>query len=148
MKNHLINCDEIKNSCLIDILHSSINTADQKLALCAAEKLKILLTSNIAESSVTIPNVGVVIDFCRTKYNQIDENSNVTNFVTSKASKDNLKQRKGRTGRTCDGIVYRLIFEEDFDQLPDHEIPEILHSPEILHLERRTKNHVGTLLSV
>jgi ATP-dependent RNA helicase TDRD9 len=129
MKDELEDCDEIKDSCMIAILHSSINTANQKLAFRTVDKRKIVLSTNIAESSVTIPNVDVVMDFCLTKYIVIDEKTKFSNLAVAWASKDNLQQRAGRTGRTCDGKVYRLITKMQYNCLKPNQTPEILRSP-------------------
>lgn len=65
----LQNLKEISDNCLICVLHSLMSTADQRIAFKLSMKPKIILATNIAESSVTImgPEVGCVIDFCLTK---------------------------------------------------------------------------------
>ena len=90
---------------------------------------KIILSTNIAESSLTVPNIGYVIDFCLTKALVYNRDSKFTSLQLNWASKANLDQRAGRTGRVCNGRVYRLITEDLFQQLSDSAIPEILRCP-------------------
>lgn len=96
----------------------------------APGRRKIILATNIAESSITIPDVEFVIDFCLTKYLTIDS---ITNFVSLKmnwADKQSLRQRKGRAGRVKAGRVYRLITKDFFNCfIPDCHPPEILRAP-------------------
>lgn len=82
----------------INILHSSLSMEDQKLVFVKSDKPKIILSTNIAESSITIPNVAYVIDFCLTKFLKQHKGSQMSSFVLGWASKNNCKQRAGRTG--------------------------------------------------
>lgn len=112
---------------------------------------QIILATNIAESSVTIPKVGYVIDSCRSLQVYWDTNRKndsaelvwvsksqvllefgllVIHFSNGiflySTSVSQAEQRKGRTGRTCDGHVYRLVTRLFFNQLVDYEPPAIL----------------------
>ncbi len=91
--------------------------------------LKIIAATNVAEASVTIPDVTVVIDTCRVK--EMDYNTDVQAYaLTMKfAAKDSLRQRRGRAGRVQKGKCYRLITKGTFDKLPDHSVPEMLRLP-------------------
>lgn len=100
----------------IILVHSSISSESQKdvFKIPAPGYRKVILATNIAESSITVPNVGYVIDFCLTRILEAD---NSTGFQTLKlkwASKNSCRQRAGRTGRTCSGRVYRLIDRKNF----------------------------------
>lgn len=91
--------------------------------------LKIIAATNVAEASVTIPDVTVVVDTCRVK--EMDYNAEIQAYaLTMKfAAKDSLRQRRGRAGRVQQGRCYRLITKGTYDKLPDNSIPEMLRLP-------------------
>ncbi|RMB98688.1 hypothetical protein DUI87_24906 [Hirundo rustica rustica] len=91
---------------------------------------KVILATNVAESSVTVPDVKYVIDFCLTKIVFCDKETNYQNLMLCWASKTNCNQRKGRAGRVSKGYCYRLI-SKDFwaGCIPEKSEPEMLHSP-------------------
>ncbi|KAF2315010.1 hypothetical protein GH714_037540 [Hevea brasiliensis] len=70
---------------------------------------KVILATNIAESSVTIPKVAYVIDSCRSLQVFWDFTRKMDSAELIWVSKSQADQRKGRTGRTCDGQIYRLV---------------------------------------
>ncbi|KAM7362904.1 tudor domain containing 9 protein spindle E [Cochliomyia hominivorax] len=91
---------------------------------------KIILATNIAESSITVPDVKYVIDFCLTKTLVTDSASNFTSLQLQWASKVNCKQRAGRAGRVMNGRVYRLVPRYYYDNYMDEfSIPEMIRSP-------------------
>ncbi|CAI0469713.1 unnamed protein product [Linum tenue] len=110
----------------VHVLHSSIETSEALLAMriCKSHR-KVILATNIAESSVTIPNVAHVIDSCRSL--QVFWSPTLKRDCTKLVwvSKSQADQRKGRTGRTCDGQIYRLVPGSFFGQLEDYECPTI-----------------------
>uniref|UniRef100_A0A8C5Q3T8 ATP-dependent RNA helicase TDRD9 n=1 Tax=Leptobrachium leishanense TaxID=445787 RepID=A0A8C5Q3T8_9ANUR len=113
-------------------LHSSI-TLDEQNSVFMAPVLgyrKIILSTNIAESSITVPDVKYVIDFCLTKTLVCDEESNYQSLQLSWASKANCDQRKGRAGRVSKGYCYRLVLKDFWDNIiPDHIVPEMQRKP-------------------
>ncbi|KVI12507.1 Helicase, C-terminal [Cynara cardunculus var. scolymus] len=111
----------------IHILHSSIDT-EQALNAMRILKThrKVILATNIAESSVTIPKVAYVIDSCRSLQVYWDANRKIESSEIVWVSESQAEQRRGRTGRTCDGEVYRLVTESFFGQLEKYETPSIL----------------------
>ena len=83
-------------------IHSSLSMEHcQKLVFVTSDKPpKIILATNIAESSIAISNVAYVIDFCLTKFlKQQHKGSQMSSYVLGWASKNNCKQRSRRTGR-------------------------------------------------
>lgn len=110
------------------ILHSSIDTEQALMAMtiCQTHR-KVILATNIAESSVTIPKVAFVIDSCRSLQVFWDHNRKVDSSALVWVSKSQADQRKGRTGRTCDGQVFRLVTGPFFGHLKDYERPAILN---------------------
>ncbi|KAL7120271.1 hypothetical protein ACP275_02G113200 [Erythranthe tilingii] len=106
----------------VHILHRSIDTEQALRAMKIwRSHRKVILATNIAESSVTIPKVGYVIDSCRSLQVFWDNNRK-----TDAAELVWAEQRRGRTGRTCDGHVYRLVIGSFYGQLEDYEAPSIL----------------------
>lgn len=111
----------------VHILHSSVDTEQALMAMkiCKSHR-KVILATNIAESSVTIPKVAYVIDSCRSLQVFWDVNRKIDSAELVWVSKSQAEQRRGRTGRTCDGQVYRLVTKSFFGTLEDHERPAIL----------------------
>ena len=112
------------------ILHSQVNDDEQeKVFKINEKKRKIILATNIAESSITISNIDFVIDFCLVKQMKFDENQNTSILELKWCSKASCQQRRGRTGRVAKGYYFQLITKELFKKFKDHQDPEILRTP-------------------
>ncbi|XP_022757974.1 DExH-box ATP-dependent RNA helicase DExH8 isoform X2 [Durio zibethinus] len=113
---------------------------------------QVILATNIAESSVTIPKVAFVIDSCRSLQVFWDTARRKDSTELVWVSKSQAEQRRGRTGRTCDGHVYRLVTQSFFGNLEDFECPAILRlslRQQVLHIccaESRAINDPKALL--
>ncbi|CAG9809123.1 unnamed protein product [Chironomus riparius] len=107
------------------ILHSSIPLTNFKSLYDTSLKNKVILATNIAESSITIPGIRIIIDFCLTKYLEVDSASSLTQLKLAWASKMNCEQRAGRTGRTSFGQVIRMMYKEQYEQLPNETKAEM-----------------------
>ncbi|XP_038584819.1 ATP-dependent RNA helicase TDRD9 isoform X1 [Micropterus salmoides] len=91
---------------------------------------KVILSTNIAESSVTVPDVKYVIDFCLARHLVCDQDTNYQSLRLTWASKTSCNQRRGRAGRVSKGYCYRLITREFWEnEIPDYMIPEMLLAP-------------------
>ncbi|KAF5304502.1 hypothetical protein FQR65_LT18860, partial [Abscondita terminalis] len=113
-------------------LHSSITTEEQRKVFLPPPvgQRKIILSTNIAESSITVPDITFVIDFCLTKTMVMDPNTQYQSLQIQWASHINCTQRAGRVGRVSDGRVYRLVTTSFYEhQLPKSNVPEILRAP-------------------
>lgn len=113
-------------------LHSSITVEEQHkvFQLAPPGHRKVILSTNIAESSITVPDIKYVIDFCLTKNLVCDGQTNFTSLQIEWASKANCIQRKGRAGRVCNGRVYRLITRQFWDKyIPDYSTPQMQRCP-------------------
>ena len=115
-----------KNNFEFLILHSQIADSDQDKIFKISDKRKIILATNIAESSITISNIDFVIDFCLVKQTRYDPNQNSSFLELKWCSKANCSQRKGRIGRVNHGFYFQLITSELYESLEEFPIPEIL----------------------
>ncbi|KAK1733976.1 ATP-dependent RNA helicase [Skeletonema marinoi] len=118
--------------CNILELHSTIPKSDQGRVFEPAVKgtVKIILSTNIAETSLTIEDVSYVIDTCRVKESRYQSSSRIKELVTVWTSHAAMKQRTGRAGRTSNGTCYRLCLEEFArDNLLPQTSPEMVRTP-------------------
>eukprot|EP00468_Gymnochlora_sp_CCMP2014_P012084 CAMPEP_0167744984 /NCGR_PEP_ID=MMETSP0110_2-20121227/2898_1 /TAXON_ID=629695 /ORGANISM="Gymnochlora sp., Strain CCMP2014" /LENGTH=846 /DNA_ID=CAMNT_0007629573 /DNA_START=53 /DNA_END=2590 /DNA_ORIENTATION=+ len=114
-------------------LHSSIDVneccrrinEEEKNSEEAKGNIRVIISTSIAESSVTIPDVGYVIDFCRQLQVSWDSEKRITKPNIVWASRSQSNQRKGRTGRTCPGTVFRIVTHERFLRFQNYETPSI-----------------------
>ncbi|XP_074887101.1 ATP-dependent RNA helicase TDRD9 [Buteo buteo] len=113
-------------------LHSCVTLEEQSNVFLAPVPgyRKVILSTNIAESSVTVPDVKYVIDFCLAKTLVCDEETNYQSLRLCWASKTNCHQRRGRAGRVSKGYCYRLIHKDFWtDFIPEESVPEMLRCP-------------------
>ncbi|XP_076841783.1 ATP-dependent RNA helicase TDRD9 [Brachyhypopomus gauderio] len=113
-------------------LHSTVTLEEQNgiFLVPVPGYRKIILSTNIAESSVTVPDVKYVIDFCLARHLVCDRETNYQSLQLTWASKTNCNQRKGRAGRVSKGFCYRLVTKDFWNtEILDYAIPEMLCSP-------------------
>jgi ATP-dependent helicase HrpB len=109
------------------ILHGELAADAQDAVLRPASNVRrIILSTAIAETSLTIDGVRTVIDAGRSREPRFDPRSGMTHLTTVNVSKDAAEQRKGRAGRTAPGRCIRLWTEREHDQLPERRTSEIL----------------------
>lgn len=123
--------DKGKNNWIILPLHSSLSIADQDKVFDYAPQgvRKCIVSTNIAETSITIDGIRFVVDSGKVKEMSYDTNcklARLKEFCISKASAD---QRKGRAGRTGAGVCYRLYTEKEFQDFEAYSAPEIHRVP-------------------
>jgi ATP-dependent helicase HrpB len=106
-------------------LHGDLSPAEQRRAVDPASRRKVILSTNVAETSVTIDGVVAVIDSGLARIASHSPWSGLPVLAVSKISQASAIQRAGRAGRTRPGRVLRLFTQHDFDSRRSHEIPEI-----------------------
>ena len=91
-------------------------------------KIKIVVATNIAETSITIDGIKTVIDSGMAKINFYNQVNYSSSLITQGISKSSAQQRKGRAGRTSPGFCYRLYSKDDYDSKQDYTTEEILRT--------------------
>lgn len=116
---------------LILPLHSMVPPAEQKKVFKHPPPgvRKIVLSTNISETAITIDDITFVIDSGRMKEKSYDPYSNVSTLQTTWISKASAKQREGRAGRCQPGTCYHLFSKVRAAALPDYQVPEIKRTP-------------------
>src|ERR1700688_3520211 len=109
-------------------LHGDLSPAEQDRAIMPAEQRKVILATNVAESSVTVEGVNAVIDSGLARIATYSQWTGLPTLHVGRVSKASAKQRAGRAGRTAPGRVVRLYGIEDYQRRPDHDAPEIARS--------------------
>ncbi|MBR3543537.1 MAG: DEAD/DEAH box helicase [Treponema sp.] len=119
---------EISPAVQIERLHSSASFDEQKKILSPAEPgvTRVILSSSIAETSLTIPDVVCVIDSGLSRVSVMDNNVGATRLVTMPESEFSAAQRSGRAGRTQEGVCVRLWSQNE--PRAKNPLPEILRS--------------------
>ncbi|KAL3807673.1 hypothetical protein ACHAXA_000319, partial [Cyclostephanos tholiformis] len=110
-------------------LHSSLSSAEQTAIFQRppSGKRKIVLSTNIAETSITIDDVVFVVDSGRVKENRYDDLNKMPTLIECWASKASAKQRRGRAGRVKPGYCWHLFSTHTYDKvLDDYQLPEIM----------------------
>jgi ATP-dependent helicase HrpB len=111
-------------------LHGSLDPADQRAALrpAAPDTRKVILATSIAETSLTIDGVRIVVDSGLSRRPRHDLAAGMTRLVTERASQASVTQRAGRAGRQSPGVAYRLWEAAATSGLAPFDPPEILES--------------------
>jgi ATP-dependent helicase HrpB len=104
-------------------LHGSLDAGEQDLALMPSARRRIIVATNIAETSLTVPGVTAVVDTGLHKVARYDADRGIDSLETERIAADSADQRAGRAGRVAPGIVRRLW--DSRDRLRPHGEPEI-----------------------
>ena len=106
-------------------LHGQLSTAEQDRALSPASGRRVILSTSIAESSLTVPGVSVVVDAGLAREPRFDAGRCLSSLVTVPASLARLEQRAGRAARTGPGIAVRVMGSVDVARRPAQSAPGI-----------------------
>lgn len=116
-------------------LHGSMRAAEQDAVLRPADPAaasgpgggrRVVLSTSLAETSITVPGVRVVVDAGRRRTSLTDARTGLPALVTTANSRASADQRTGRAGRTAPGVSYRLWSKEDERHRPAADTPELL----------------------
>ncbi|XP_046674057.1 ATP-dependent DNA/RNA helicase DHX36-like isoform X2 [Homalodisca vitripennis] len=115
---------------LVIPLHSMLSTVSQKSVFNRPPRgvRKIVIATNIAETSITIDDVVYVVDCGRIKMKNFDLNFNVTTLKEEWVSLANARQRRGRAGRVREGVCYHLFTKAREQLLESYPVPEMLRT--------------------
>ncbi|HEY3805594.1 MAG TPA: ATP-dependent RNA helicase HrpA [Kofleriaceae bacterium] len=106
-------------------LYARLSSAEQHRVFQALPQRRVVLATNVAETSLTIPGIVYVVDAGVARVNRYNTRTGVTQLLVEPVSRASADQRKGRCGRTADGICFRLYEEQDYTTRPAHTDPEI-----------------------
>jgi ATP-dependent helicase HrpB len=115
----------LEKELLVVPLHGDLSASEQSRAIEPAARKKIILATNVAETSVTLPGIAAVIDSGLARAAGFSPWSGLPTLSNIKISKSAAVQRAGRAGRTQSGRVLRLYTQLDFKTRPEYETPEI-----------------------
>ncbi|XP_062299417.1 putative ATP-dependent RNA helicase DHX57 [Scomber scombrus] len=118
--------------CVVYPLHSTLSNEEQQAVFSRPPEgvTKIIISTNIAETSVTIDDVVYVIDSGKMKEKRYDASKSMESLEDSWVSRANALQRKGRAGRVASGVCFHLFTSHCFKhQLPEQQLPEIQRVP-------------------
>ncbi len=127
-------CEELLNSQLdgfrIHPLYGQLPQHEQNLAIMPSKdgKRKVVLATSIAETSLTIEGIRVVVDSGFARVSRFDPGSGLARLETVRISKDSADQRAGRAGRLSSGVCYRMWTMATHARLAEHRIPEIMEA--------------------
>ncbi|MGI8605133.1 MAG: ATP-dependent helicase HrpB [Verrucomicrobiales bacterium] len=107
-------------------LHGELPAAQQDRAVDPSARRKVIVSTNVAETSITVDGVTTVIDSGLVRRAQFDSQRSINTLTIQRISQASAHQRAGRAGRTQPGICWRLWSESDHARRPVHEVPEIL----------------------
>jgi ATP-dependent helicase HrpB len=112
----------------VHVLHGSLSLADQDAALAAspAGTRKVVLSTSVAETSLTVEGVRVVVDAGLSRVARYDAAAGLTRLATTRVSRASADQRRGRAGRVAPGVCYRLWDAQDEHGMTAATRPEIL----------------------
>ena len=109
-------------------LYGRLSAAEQHRVFEPHQRQRVVLATNVAETSLTVPGIRYVIDPGTARISRYSHRTKVQRLPIEPISRASADQRKGRCGRTSDGICIRLYSEEDFGSRPEFTDPEILRT--------------------
>ena len=106
-------------------LHGELPANEQDAAVARYEQRKVIVSTNVAETSLTIDGVRVVIDSGLARIARFDPNRGINTLLIERISRASAEQRAGRAGRTAPGVCLRLWTEREHADRPAQELPEV-----------------------
>ncbi len=109
-------------------LFGRLPSVDQRKIFQRFNQVKIVLATNVAETSITVPGIRYVVDSGLARISHYNVRAKTTSLPITRISRAGCDQRKGRCGRIGPGVCIRLYSEEDYNDRPDYTQPELLRS--------------------
>jgi ATP-dependent helicase HrpA len=109
-------------------LYSRLTAADQHRVFQPHTGRRVVLATNVAETSLTVPGIKYVVDPGTARISRYSHRTKVQRLPIESVSQASARQRSGRCGRTSEGIAIRLYSEADFESRPEYTDPEILRT--------------------
>jgi ATP-dependent helicase HrpA len=109
-------------------LFARLSAAEQQNVFHTSAGRKIIVATNVAETSITIPGIKFVVDTGLARISQYTPRSRTTTLPVSPIARSSADQRQGRCGRMANGVCIRLFSEEDYNHRPRYTAPEILRA--------------------
>jgi ATP-dependent helicase HrpA len=109
-------------------LYARLGADEQSRVFSPSKRRRVVLATNIAETSLTVPGIRFVVDAGLARISRYSARSRVQRLPIEKISQASADQRKGRCGRIAPGVCFRLYSAEDFDSRPAFTDPEILRT--------------------
>jgi ATP-dependent helicase HrpA len=109
-------------------LYGRLSSAEQHLVFASHTGRRIVVATNVAETSLTVPGIRYVVDPGTARISRYSHRTKVQRLPIEAISQASATQRSGRCGRVADGICIRLYSEEHFDARPEYTEPEILRT--------------------
>ena len=106
-------------------LYARLPASEQQRVFQAGARRRVVLATNVAETSLTIPGVVYVVDTGLARVNRYQVRTGVSQLLVEPVSRASADQRKGRCGRTASGVCFRLYEEQDYASRPAYTDPEI-----------------------
>ena len=106
-------------------LYARLPPAEQQRVFAAGGRQRIVLATNVAETSITVPNIGYVVDPGFARVSRYSYRAKLQRLPVERISRASAAQRAGRCGRVAPGVCYRLYDEEDFEARPAYTDPEL-----------------------
>lgn len=112
----------------VEILHGNISLDEQRRILKRGPRRRIILSTNIAESSITVDGVDAVVDSGLEKTSRHDDNSGFSRLILQRISLSSARQRAGRAARQKNGIALQAWSAHDEKSMSDQKVPELFRS--------------------
>ncbi|MDE9465411.1 ATP-dependent helicase HrpB [Xenorhabdus bovienii] len=121
---------KINADTLLCPLYGALSLSDQRKAIAPAPAgmRKVVLATNIAETSLTIEGIRLVVDSGLERTSRFEPKSGLTRLMTQRISQASMVQRAGRAGRLEEGVCWHLFSREQAERATEYSEPEILHS--------------------
>ncbi|SMD11682.1 ATP-dependent RNA helicase HrpA [Kibdelosporangium aridum] len=127
VSKHAATKQDLKNTEILP-LYARLSFAEQHRVFQSHRGRRIVLATNVAETSLTVPGIKYVIDPGTARISRYSNRLKVQRLPIEAISQASANQRKGRCGRVSEGICIRLYTEDDFDARPEFTDPEILRT--------------------